>query len=62
MHHDRTNCIEVDLHFIKKKIGNGVISMTCLPTPEQAADQLAKGLAKLVFEKLVDKLGMFIVF
>lgn len=62
MHHDRTNRIEVDLHFIKAKIGNRVISMTYVPTLDQAADQLTKGLINLVFEKLVDKLGMFNVF
>lgn len=40
-------------------MGNGVISMTYIPTSEQVADQLTKGLVKLMFEKLLDKLGMF---
>lgn len=62
MHHDRTNRIEVDLHFMKAKIGNVVNFMTYVPTLDQAADQLTKGLFKLVFENLVDKLGMFNVF
>lgn len=36
--------------------------MTYISTSEQVADRLTKGLVKLVFEKLVDKLGMFNVF
>ncbi|KAH9796155.1 retrovirus-related pol polyprotein from transposon RE1 [Citrus sinensis] len=61
VHHDRTKHVEVDRHFIKEKI-EGVISMTYVPTSQQTADLLTKGLVKPVFEKLVDKLGMFNVF
>lgn len=62
VHHDRTKHVEVDRHFIKEKIEEGVISMTYVPTSQQTADLLTKGLVKPVFEKLVDKLGMFNVF
>lgn len=62
VHHDRTKHVEVDRHFIKEKIEEGVISMTYVPTSQQTTDLLTKGLVKPVFEKLVDKLGMFNVF
>ena len=61
VHHDRTKHVEVDRHFIKEKI-EGVISMTYVPTSQQTADLLTKGLVKPVFEKLVDKLRMFNAF
>ena len=50
---------EVDRHFIKEKIDEGTICMTYVPTAEKTADVLTKGLSKPLFEKLVDKLGMY---
>lgn len=59
VHHDRTKHVEVDRHFIKEKIENGTICMTYIPSSEQLADLLTKGLFKPIFEKMVDKLGLF---
>jgi len=59
---DRTKHVEVDRHFIKEKIEEGIICMTYVPTADQVADLLTKGLGRPMFEKLVDKLGMFNVF
>lgn len=59
VHHDRTNHVEVDRHFIKEKIEEGVICMSYAPTTEQVVDILTKGLLIPLFEKLIDKLGMF---
>ncbi|XP_074556441.1 uncharacterized protein LOC141812295 [Curcuma longa] len=56
--HDRTKHIEVDKHFIKEKINTGIICMTYLPTDEQLADVLTKGLHKKQFDKLTSKLAM----
>ena len=58
VHHDRTKHVEVDRHFIKEKI-EGTICMSYVPTTQQVADVLTKGLAKPTFERLVDKLGMY---
>ena len=44
--HDRTKYVEVDKHFIKEKLENGLISMPYMPTIEQVAEILTKGLPK----------------
>lgn len=56
--HDRTKHIEVDKHFIKEKIESGVICVPYVPTAQQIADILTKGLHKGHFELLVSKLAM----
>ena len=50
VHHDHTKHVEVDKHFIKEKIENGVICMTYVPTMQHS------------FEDLVDKLGMIDIY
>jgi len=60
--HDRTKHVEVDKHFIKEKIEIGQICMTYIPTDEQIADVLTKGLSKKQFEKLTGKLAMEDIF
>ena len=59
VHHDRTKHVEVDRHFIKEKIDDGTISVTYVPTTQQPADILTKALFKSMFERMVDKLGMY---
>ena len=44
--HDRTKHVEVDKHFIKEKIEEGIICMPYIPTSEQIADVLSKGVPK----------------
>lgn len=56
--HDRTKHIEVDKHFIKEKIESGLICISYVPTTQQTADVLTKGLVKRQFELLVSKLAM----
>ena len=60
--HDRTKHIEVDKHFIKEKLNTGIICMTYLPTTEQLADVLTKGLHKKQFDKLTSKLAIEDIF
>ena len=62
VHHDRTKHVEVDKHFIKEKIENGVICMTYVPTTQQIGDVLTKGLSRQSFEDLVDKMGMIDIY
>lgn len=52
----------MDLHFIKEKIEEGSICVVYMPLSQQTGDFMTKGSFKLVFEKLVDKLGLFNVF
>ena len=60
--HDTTKHVEIDKHFIKEKLENGLICMPYLPTTEQVADCLTKGLPKTQFDKLICKLGLEDIF
>ena len=44
MQHDRTKHVEIDRHYIKEKIDNGVICMPFVPTTQQIANILTEGL------------------
>ena len=59
MHHNRTKHVEVDMHFITKKIKDEDIYMTYVKTTKQAAYIITKGLSKPLFKKLMDKLELF---
>ena len=58
IHHDRTKHVEVDRHFIKKKIDRGIINIKYVQIDHQLADILTKGLSERVFDFLVNKLGL----
>lgn len=55
--HDMTNHVEVDKHFIKEKIERGQICITHVPTADQSADILKKGLPKKLFNNITSKLS-----
>ncbi|XP_057505369.1 uncharacterized mitochondrial protein AtMg00810-like [Actinidia eriantha] len=44
VHHDRTKHVEIDRHFIKEKIDEGILKISYVPTTQQAADILTKAL------------------
>ena len=56
--HDRTKHIEIDRHFIKEKLEEGVVCMSNVPSEHQLANILTKGLNSSMFHDLVFKLGM----
>ena len=56
--HDRTKHIEIDRHFIKEKLEEGVVCMSYVPSEHQLADILTKRLNSSMFHNLVFKLGM----
>ena len=56
--HNKTKHIEVDRHFIKEKLEEGVVCMPYVPSEHQLANILTKGLNSLMFHDLVFKLGM----
>ena len=56
--HDKTKHIEVDRHFIKEKLKEGVVCMSYVPSEHQLANILTKELNSSMFHDLVFKLGM----
>ena len=56
--HDRTKHIEIDRHFIKEKLEEGVVCMSYVPSEHQLTNILTKGLNSSMFHNLVFKLGM----
>ena len=62
VHHDRTMHVEVDRHFIKEKIEGRVICLTYVPTSQQVADILTKGLTWQFFENFKGKLRMINIY
>lgn len=60
--HDRTKHVEVDRHFIKEKVEEGRICLTYVPTKEQTADILTKGLSRQNFEDCICKLDMINIY
>ncbi|RVW18267.1 Retrovirus-related Pol polyprotein from transposon RE1 [Vitis vinifera] len=62
VHHDRTKHVEIDRHFIKEKIEEGVFKVSYTPTNYQTADILTKALARVNFEDLTKKLGMINIY
>ena len=56
--HDWTKYVEVDKHFIKEKLGSGLICTPYISSHNQLADVLTKGLPAAVFRRMTSKIGM----
>ena len=57
-----TKHIDIDCHFIMEKIQEGLVTIQYMPTCEQPADVLTKGLGRAQHEYLISKLGMKNIF
>ena len=55
--HDRTKHVEVDRHFIKEKLEDGVIKLPFVRSEDQLADILTKAVGTTIFNKCLSKLN-----
>lgn len=56
--HDRTKHVEVDRHFIKEKLENGMIELPFVRSEDQLADILTKAVNEKVFMHCLGKLNI----
>ena len=57
VHHARTKHIELDCHFVRDKVRNNEVLPCYIPTKQQAADVLTKGLPKALHYACLSKFG-----
>ncbi|KAA0042075.1 Cysteine-rich RLK (RECEPTOR-like protein kinase) 8 [Cucumis melo var. makuwa] len=60
--HDKTKHVEIDCHFIKERLDNRSICILYIPSNQQVADVLTKGLLILHFNLCVSKLGLIDIY
>lgn len=60
--HERTKYIEIDCHFIRERIQQGLINTSYINTKEQQADLLTKALGRSQHDFLLAKLGVLNIF
>ena len=60
--HDITKHVEIDRHFIKEKIDEGILQVSFVKSVDQVADVLTKGVNVVPFMKLCDKMGLIDIF
>ena len=58
VHHDRTEYIEIDRHFIKENLNNRTICTPFVKSCDQLADILTKGIGSKQFHEMLGKLGL----
>ena len=56
--HDCTKHVEIDRHFIKEKLENGIISLFFVRSKDQLEDILTKAVASEAFDDAICKLGL----
>ena len=60
--HDRTKHIEIDRHFIKEKLDDGILQLMHVRSGEQVADVLTKGVSIQMFSNACSKMGLIDIF
>jgi hypothetical protein len=59
VHHTRTKHIELDTHFIREKVAIGEVRVVHVPTDQQFADVMTKGLPTATFEGFRSSLSIY---
>jgi hypothetical protein len=62
VHHDRTEHVEIDRHFIKEKLDEGMLQVSFVKSGNQLADILTKGVNIVSFIKICDKMELLDIF
>ena len=57
-HHGRSKHIDICCHFVREKVGEGVIALKYCPTDKMLADMLTKGLSSVTFKRLREMTGI----
>jgi Reverse transcriptase (RNA-dependent DNA polymerase) len=60
--HDRTKHVEINRHFIKDKLDEGIMYMSFVRTKEQIADVFTKRLSITNFSNVIDKMSMINIY
>lgn len=58
MYHERTKHIEIDCHFVREKLQDGLIALHHVSSPNQLADILTKSLPGPLHHHFLSKLGV----
>ena len=57
--HDRTKHVDIQHHFLREKVENNELLLQYLPTNEQPANLLTKGLSREKHETFTKKIGLY---
>ena len=60
--HERSKHIEIDCHFIREKVNQGVIRLVHVPSQHRLADLLTKPVSAAQFQNLIGKLGILDIY
>ncbi len=52
VYHDRTKHIDIRYHFVRDAVKSGLFNIQWVPSDEQLADGMTKGLGAVIFERL----------
>lgn len=60
--HERSKHIEIDSHFVKDKVSDGMLRLVHVNSKHQLADVLTKAVPNPLFNSLLSKMGIFNIY